>query len=83
VSYAQEMQNKLAKKDKVNTTIPGATTVEGNPTASVDAAANERSVVEKERNSNRAAKQARKEELLEQGIAWQKANLNDNGLTTN
>ena len=83
VSYAQEMQNKLAKKDKVNTTIPGATDVEGNPNASVEAAANERGAVEKERNSNRVAKQARKEELLQQGISWQKANLNENGLTAN
>lgn len=84
VSYAQEMQNKLAKKDKVTTTIPGATTVEGNPTASVEAAVNERAAVENERNSNRAAKQARKEELLEQGIVWQKANIDqDTQLTGN
>ena len=67
----------------VTTVIPGQSSDVGNTTASIEAAANERSVVEKERNSNRAAKQARKEELLEQGIAWQKANLNDNGLTTN
>jgi hypothetical protein len=60
VSYAQEIQNKLSKKDKVSTTIPGATAIEGNPNASLEAAANERAAVEKEKNSKRAAKQARK-----------------------
>ena len=49
--------------------------------AAVEASAKERVVVEKEKTSNRAAKQARKEELLERGISWQKDNLNENGLT--
>ena len=67
----------------VTTVILGQSSDVGNPTAAVEAAANERGAVEKERNSNRVAKQARKEDLLAQGISWQRANLNENGLTKN
>lgn len=68
----------------VNTVIPGQSGDVNNPNAAVEAAANDIVAVEKERNSNRVAKQARKEELLEQGVAWQKANIDqDTQLTVN
>lgn len=70
-------------KKSMNMVIPGQSDDVDNPNAAVQAAADVVAATENERASKRAAKQARKQELLEQGIAWQKANIDPDTQLTN
>ena len=82
VVAAQQPINTTTNITATTTTVPGATDTEGNPNAAADAAVAETVAVEKEKISKRAAIQARREELAQKGIAWQKAKVNtDTGLT--